>query len=53
MKPKKKYIPKIRTNVKNLNYYIKLLECENKTNNLEQENEITETINNFLKGRRP
>jgi len=52
MKPKKIYKLKKRTNEKHLDYYIKNLRREDITQEIEEQNEINEAINNFMKDRR-
>jgi len=52
MKPKKMYKPKRRTDPEQLDYYIKNVRRENKTQIIEEQNEIHETVQNFIKERR-
>ena len=52
MKPKKIDKPRRGTNLKQLNYFVKDVRRENETRIIEENNEINEAINNFMKGRR-
>ena len=52
MKFKKKYNIKRGTDLEQLDCYIKNLRKENETRIIEENNEINEAINNFMKGRR-